>query len=332
MPELNLEPLFLLAQVDAPNQDEAIQTFGVGQSVDTGEILVGADYQGVRYLLVPMAAEENFEEDVQAAAVQLVKRHHAEKTYICARCPRNGLFAVFNKFCEAVIEQLFNTSEDPSISTINTLNQWRQLLENAPDPGQLSESKTIGLLAELLLLEEILENQDDRSLGVWTGPSGSQHDFRCGSTAIEVKATQKREGREISISSLAQLTPPAEAELYLAFYRFESAPNGDSISDVVERILHLGIAPQILLGELSRVGYTLDNDPLVPENNYLLTEHRVYHTQSDSFPKITPDSFKNDECPPGVLSLSYKIDLTNEPPNPLSEEDRAQLIRDCALS
>ena len=58
MPELNLEPLFLLAQVDAPNQDEAIQTFGVGQSVDTGEILVGADYQGVRYLLVPMVMKK----------------------------------------------------------------------------------------------------------------------------------------------------------------------------------------------------------------------------------------------------------------------------------
>ena len=76
MPELNLESLFLLAQVDAPNQDEAIQTFGIGQSVETGEILVGADYQGVRYLLVPIAAEENFEEDVQSVAVQLVKKHH----------------------------------------------------------------------------------------------------------------------------------------------------------------------------------------------------------------------------------------------------------------
>lgn len=332
MPEVNLETNFLLAQVDAPKQDGSLQTFGIGQLITTGEIRVGADYQGVRYLLVPITTEENFEEDVQSAAVQLVKKTHAEKTYICARCPRIGLFAVFNKFCEAVIEQLLDSSESPSLSTINTLNQWRQLLENAPDPGQLSESKTIGLLAELLLLEKILEKQVDRSLEVWTGPSGSQHDFRCGSTAIEVKATLIREGREISISSLTQLTPPVEADLYLAFYRFESAPNGESISDVVDRILNLGIAPQALLEELRKIGYTLDNEPLVQENNYLLTEHRIYDTQSDSFPKITPESFKDDECPPGVMSLSYKIDLTNEPPNSLTEEDRTQLITNCASS
>ena len=65
MSEVNLEPLeplFLLAHVDAPKQDGSLQTFGIGQIISTGEIRVGADYQGVRYLLVPIAAEENFEE------------------------------------------------------------------------------------------------------------------------------------------------------------------------------------------------------------------------------------------------------------------------------
>ena len=328
----NLETLFNLAHANAPQQEDALQTFGTGELIGTGEIRVGADYSGVRYLLVPISLEENFEEDIQSAAVQLVKIINDGQTFITAKCPRAGLFAVFNKFCEAVIEQVIDSNEVASLSTINTLNQWRQLLENAPDPRQLSETKLIGLLAELLLLEEILENQTNRSIEIWAGPSGSQHDFKFYSTAIEVKATQIREGRVLSISSLAQLTAPPKTDLYLAFYRFEPAPNGDSVKGVVERILNLGVSPPALLEQLHGVGYTLDNELMVPENNYLLTEHRIYHTQSDSFPKITPDSFKNDECPPGVLSLSYKIDLTNEPPNPLSEEDRAQLIRDCALS
>ena len=52
MPELNLESLFLLAQVDAPNQDEAIQTFGIRTiGSDRGNSGWGG-LPRVRYLLI----------------------------------------------------------------------------------------------------------------------------------------------------------------------------------------------------------------------------------------------------------------------------------------
>lgn len=309
-----------------------IDCLEIGTEISTGPILVGADSNGARYLLLPLHENEAFEEDRQSSAVHLIEITHDGMTYIAARCNNPNLNNVFTYFSLALLDHVTHGETSPSRAAIITLNQWRKLLEDAPDPLMLSENKTIGLLAELLFLEEILKKQHHLNTDIWTGPSRSQHDFRCGCISIEVKASKLREGREISISSLAQLTPPVEGDLYLAFYRFESAPNGESISAVVERILNLGIAPQTLIQELHKVGYTLDDDPLVAENTYLLTEHRIYDTQSDSFPKITPESFKEDECPPGVLSLSYKIDLTNEPPSPLSEEDRTQLITDCASS
>ena len=60
--------------------------------------------------------------------------------------------------------------------------------------GPLTESQLIGLLAELHLLEEILKEDPVLSLAVWTGPDNSQHDFRSGLAAAEVKATDGTRG------------------------------------------------------------------------------------------------------------------------------------------
>ena len=83
-----------------------------------------------------MGAEENFEEDVQSVAMQLSKKHHLERTfYIC--CPMSEKWS-FRPSSINSVKQLLNNWQiqvkTHRFQTINTLSQWRQLLENAPDP------------------------------------------------------------------------------------------------------------------------------------------------------------------------------------------------------
>ncbi|MDP9273871.1 MAG: PD-(D/E)XK motif protein [Chloroflexota bacterium] len=54
-------------------------------------------------------------------------------------------------------------------------------------------------------------------------------------------------------------------------------------------------------------------------------ERRVY-VVDDTFPRIVPSSFRQGSMPAGVMRLRYYIDLTNEPPAPISEQEVEDLL------
>jgi hypothetical protein len=204
--------------------------------------------------------------------------------------------------------------------------RWKRLFADASRRGPLTEAQQIGLLAELHLLEEILAEDPVRSLAVWTGPDKSQHDFRSGAAAAEVKATMAREGRRIRISSLEQLHAPQGGSLALAHTRFERDPAGDSLPAAADRILALNVEPSEFEKKLLEAGYRRKHDALYAGNRYRIVERRFYDVLDPTFPIITPTSFAGGTLPPGVESLSYTVDITNEPPIPLKAAAVTTLI------
>ena len=60
-------------------------------------------------------------------------------------------------------------------------------------------------------------------------------------------------------------------------------------------------------------------------------ENRVYAVDGN-FPRIVSDAFVVGTLPPGITRITYWIDLTNEPPIPLSSEAMASLLQAMATA
>ena len=190
----------------------------------------------------------------------------------------------------------------------------------------------MGLIAELLCLERIVSADPLRRVDVWTGPTKSQHDFLRGDIALEVKATAVREGRVVSISSIDQLEPPADGQLFLAVHRFQptTSDSGLTLPRLIERIHKLGVDAQEFERRLSAAGYHPTHDPEYSQRSLQLVDLRFYDTGSANFPSIRRRSFVTGDVPAGTLRISYSIDLTNEPPTPLSDIEAGALTRSLA--
>lgn len=330
MSEPDLRSVWMVLETEAA-RDTGIQTVPTGLSVMSGEMLVGADAGGARYLLVPLRPGEAFAEDRRGQSVHLLRLNHGGHHYVAAKCVRAELRGVFERFVFEVMHELDGRS-DAARAVVASLAAWRKLFSDAHSTGQLEEHRLVGLLAELLVLEEIVVRDDLRRTDLWLGPTNAVHDFVRGNVAIEVKGTLVREGRRVGISSVDQLKTPAGGRLFLFHHRFDRSPNGQSIPQVVERVLAAGVDPTSLREGLEATGYWEEHSDAYRERTYELVDRHMWDVETSAFPKITHDSFISGAQPAGTLNLSYTIELSNEPPYPLGMEEVDKLIQSVASS
>lgn len=325
MLENDLTAIWEVLETEAAGRENLIKVNDAGVSVGAGDVLLGVDNVGHRHVLVPLKTGETFAEDRNGRAIHLTKVEFGGLEFLSAECLLRDLDGVFVQFVRELLGDLVH-AESPALTAVESLAKWRNLFSIAGAGGLLSEPQMIGLLAELLVLESVLRRDVSRRVELWTGHSGSQHDFRNGSDALEVKATLAREGRIVQISSIEQLREPPTGTLHLAHHRFEPDATGTSIPDVVKRIFDLGVDSASFVESLSEVGYKIADQDKYSDRRYRLIDVRFYDASGEAFPRITPESFTCGTVPPGTLRLSYSIDLSNEPPTPLSEEEVETLL------
>jgi len=132
----------------------------------------------------------------------------------------------------------------------------------------------------------------------------------------------RRSGRFHSISGHLQLEAPEGGSLHLVTLKWESIPEGSySLESLVKKIVgNSGIHAHKFMQKLDEFGYRPGEDPEVDNRTFNLLEERCYEVD-DTIPRIVSDTFKGGELPAGILRIEYTIDLTNEPPNPLSDPD-----------
>ena len=103
------------------------------------------------------------------------------------------------------ITDLFPTSSgDVDGHFDDVMTEWKSFFERWRAP--LSPEEQRGLLGELVVLENLLENGQANLVKGWLGPSGSLHDFETEEWHIEVK-TSLRANPTASIHPLSQLDP-----------------------------------------------------------------------------------------------------------------------------
>lgn len=307
--------------------DAGVSVVESSYSVPAGDILLGIDPEGCRHVLIPLLPGEAFAADRGGRSVHMRRLSHGRVEYLDAVCLHRDLNGVFARFTWELIQEV-RESSSPARTTVDALARWRRLFAEAGGEGQLSTNRVIGLLAELMTLEQVLAQDLNRDVSVWTGPEevGAEHDFRRGPHALEVKATLRREGRMVGISSVDQLDPPLGGTLHMTHFRFEPDPAGVTLPGLVQRVRDLCPDRDQFDRKLAATGYREQHGDHYAALKFSVVDTRTYDVLGDAFPRIVPSSFLDGVVPSGTLRINYTIDLTNSPPYPVSDQVHSTLI------
>lgn len=270
--------------------------------------MAAANHTGKFAVLVPLLGDETFADQPGGGAIRLARTVVEGAPYAAVTCADPDLNDVFIIFVRDLVQRL--PAAGPSAGAlIEHVDHWRELFAEARVSGLLSLPQVAGLLAELVTLERIVTRDPERRLAVWSGPSKSQHDFRTTSRALEVKASLAREGHRTSVSSVEQLNAPAGASLHLSLFKYQVAPDGDSLPKAVRRIKALGVDSHEFEKLLLTAGYRSGFEDVYGAYSLETLAEHTFDVRDVAFPKIVPDSFVGAHVPHGVEQLSYVIDL-----------------------
>lgn len=182
------------------------------------------------------------------------------------------------------------------------LDAWRKFLRERR--GGWSRSETIGLIGELLVLEQIL-GVDSQGLAGWQAPYDGLQDFLSNGHALEVK-TGLGPSSTITISALDQLDPAGLTKLVLLHVRLVEAPDGRSMQDIIDAISGLlpdAAARRDFENALLRRG-------LMPDNQAARTGPRVQrrsldaYSVSETFPRLVRAAL-----PIAITEATYTLDV-----------------------
>ncbi|MGY1722732.1 PD-(D/E)XK motif protein [Blastococcus sp. SYSU DS0533] len=300
-------------------------------SVDTaaGKIAAAVDHDGTRHLLLPIPIGTPVATDRRSRSVTIERRElivDGERCwFIDVACQQPALNDLFERLAVEICERVAAEPEDYLVIPGRTLSRWRQLLEAGKEP--LTPGQVVGLFGELWVLREMVAEDPLRRVDHWVGPDNAVHDFRRGRVAVEVKTSTTRNGRIVEIHGADQLAVAASDKLILVYLRVREASEGINLRKLVTSLEAQGVDPVSLRGRLNAAGVPLDlNSP-----SYEVIEERWF-TVRDSFPRIIPDSFLGGRVPEGILSLSYRLDLTGPEPVPLEAEARSDILKEMAAT
>lgn len=182
------------------------------------------------------------------------------------------------------------------------LEAWRQFLRDRH--SGLSRSDTIGLIGELLVLDQLLEI-DPALISAWASPNDGLHDFTIKGHALEVKSSVGP-ASAFTISKLDQLDTTGLRKLDLLHVRMIEAPDGQSLRDIIRTTadkLPSEASRRAFDNALLRRGVMPDDIAVQPVLRIQLREIKAYSV-SDSFPRLTRATLPN-----AIKEVTYTLEI-----------------------
>jgi hypothetical protein len=305
------------------------RTQALSVEVDEGAVLVGLDAQDRRHLFIPIPGSTRLRQGLDGPGLMLRKRALEDETvyqhYADLACLNPGIDDLFEELCHEVIEALQEGVSSPTKALYGVINRWRALFQTSP---AISAETVAGMFAELVVLKRMLA-RDPSAHRTWTGPTGAPKDFLSRATAIEVKATTRTDGRKLRIHGLDQLEPPAGGKLTIAWFRLERSETDDAIglNDLVGDVLALSDDEPAVLDLLAEIGYRRYDRSRYDDDRFRILDERWYPVDKD-FPRLSVAALDGQWLPSRVTDIDYTIDLSGEPPVPLTESVVDELLTD----
>jgi hypothetical protein len=284
-------------------------------------LAVGIDQEGHRHVLVPIGSHQKVRRGLDGPVLLLRKRaledEESYQHYADLGCLSPDLNDLFSTLCADVLETAESLPETPIKALYRVLDRWKALFHAQGAP--LGIEQLAGLFAELKVLETLLQ-VDPSAHRLWKGPSGHRHDFTSSTKALEVKASLSDGARRARVHGLDQLDPPLDGTLHLAWYRLaRTSLQSERFLDVVDRILRLCDDESEVLSLLAKVGYRSGDVDHYHDIRFMVEEARWYMVDS-TFPALRENDLVTAGIPINVTDVTYTIDLSTEPPDPLDSE------------
>jgi hypothetical protein len=293
--------------------DGAIEVPSISSGVDTGygyaRFAVGPN--GEPRLLVPAGPGGQKLGNLSAGklAVQLSRYtlNGRATLFLDVMCLERPLDAVFAEIADEILHRI-SSGVAPGKSVETTISDFRELLQDS-DRRTVEESKVIGLLGELVVLE-MLCRTSPAAIEAWTGPFDQRHDFRRRGQAIEVKTSSRADATSVVISSIEQLTEPAHGVLTLAHVRMERAMGGSlTVAKLVQKIVSLGVGREDIQRRLSSISCDSPDSDAWNNVEFSLEGVSAYRVR-ERFPRINSSAFEGGKLPAGITAISYTVDLS----------------------
>ncbi|VEH41301.1 Uncharacterised protein [Kocuria rosea] len=325
--EENLSAAWSVLTGRPPSTATAYRTRALSVEVNGSAVLVGLDTHDRRHLFIPIPSSTRLRQGLDGPGLMLRKRPLEDEatyqTYADLACLNPGIDDLFEELCHEVIEALQEGTSRPTKALYGVINRWRALFQASP---AISAETVAGLFAELFVLKRMLA-QDPSAHRTWTGPTGAPQDFLSHTMAIEVKATTRAEGRKLRIHGLDQLEPPAGGTLTVSWFRLERSETHDAIglNDLVGDVLALADDEPAVLDLLAEIGYRRYDQSRYDDDRFRLLDERWYPVD-EGFPRLSASALDGQWLPPRVTDIDYTVDLSGEPPVPLTESAVEELL------
>jgi len=290
---------------------EILKLFNTNISHSTTPIVIDGVLYGYTYKLreeygvaIPYSGnpiEEKFNRIFLKSTDIIINGEYMSSLNLCTTV--SVLMEEFSMICSDFVEMGVDNQLRNELLSNPTVwyEKWKSLLGNSATNPMVYD--VIGEMKALVYLMEKGENPH------WCSTEKGTHDIETDVMSYEVKSTIKKSELYMTVSSPFQLETVKDKKLKIMYLKLEKSEHGESVQDLYLQLIALGYN-QIELDDYLLTKNFGEGKSERRECKYKTLDMLLFDVDLN-FPKMTINSFKDNQLPYGVLTYSYTIDLAN---------------------
>lgn len=309
----SIKGAWALLRAQGRNADEGLEvpTWPTDVRTALGSLRLALGKSGEPRMLLPIPDREsvtNLEETPALSISTTFFTHMGVRIrFLDVTCLSKDLEVVFEEVAGEILSRV-SSGASCKEAIHSTLRDFRSLLRQSSQ-DVIETTRVVGLVAELLVVNRLLD-RSALAWRSWSGPAKDRHDFRLGSTSLEVKASLRLSNPSITIHGLDQLEAPSDGTLHLVRLVLEPVASGPlSVSSLGNTALSKAQDPEQLRELISQCGCEDIDAAHWNRQSFRLDSEFLYEI-SHGFPRLTSSMIEGGGHPAGVSQISYSIDLT----------------------
>jgi len=290
---------------------EIFRLINTNISHSTAPIIVDGILYGYTYKLldeygvaIPYSGnpiEEKFNNIFLKSTDIIINGEHMSSLNLCTKI--GALKEEFSMICSDFVKMGENNQsrEELLANPSAWYEKWKSFMGNSATKPMVYD--VIGEMKALVYLME--KNENPR----WCSTEKGTHDIETSIMSYEVKSTIKKSELFMTVSSPFQLETVKDKKLKIIYLKLEKSEHGESVQDLYLQLIALGYN-QVELDDYLLTKNFGQGKSERRDCKYKTLDMLLFDVDSN-FPKMTVNSFKDDQLPYGVLTYSYTIDLAN---------------------